>query len=209
VLDDVELGIFLVEVGLALGLDSALLVGGSVGVLIVELLDDLHAVLIDGGEGSEAHSIEAGIVSVVYEDLRGAGVGAASGESDEAALVALDNLIIRDFGIDPGRVDGRIGADAELGDEAGDDAEDDHVVVEMVADKIVEAVHAVGSPGACDVHGEVPAGGFEFDLEGVGSLLLEESGLQERAVVFRSGGLGLRGGLRRSGSWRGSWHLRE
>ena len=34
-LDDVELGIFLIEIGLALGLDGALFFGGSVGVSIV------------------------------------------------------------------------------------------------------------------------------------------------------------------------------
>src|SRR5208283_5998188 len=106
----------------------------------------------------------------VDEDLCGAAVGAGSGESDEAALVALQDGIIGDGVAAPGRVNRGIGADAELDDEVGDHTEKHHVVVEMVADQIVEAVGAVGSPGAGDVHYEVAAGGFKFDLEGVGSL---------------------------------------
>ena len=204
-LDDVELGIFFIEKGLALRLDGPLIVGRSLGISIVELVDDLHAFLVDGGKGSEALGIEEGIVLGIGadEDLRGAGVGAARGEGDVAALVAFQDGIILDRSFDPSGGNHRIGADAELHDEARGDTENDHVVVEMVADEIVEAVDAVGSPGAGNVHDEVAARGFKFDLEGIGSLLLEERGLQERAVVFGSGGFGLRGGLRRSGSLRG------
>src|SRR5208337_1119959 len=169
VIDDVELRIFLVEKGLTLRLDGALFLGGSVGVLIVELVNDLHAFLVDGGEGSEAHGIEAGSVLEADEELGGAGVGASHGESDVATLVALQDGIILDGLAAPGSVDRGIGADAELDDEVGDHAENDDVVVEMMADEIVEAVNAVGSPGAGDVHGEVTASGFKFDLEGVGS----------------------------------------
>jgi len=199
VLDDVEFGIFLVQEGFALRLDGALFVGGGVGVSIVELLDDLHAVLIDGGEGSEALLIEKRIVIEADEDLRGARVGTSSGESNVAALVAFQDGIILDGGVEPSSGNRGIGADAELDDKVGNDTKNDHVVVEMVADEIVEAVDAVGSPGARDVHDEVAARGFKFDLEGFGSLLLEESGLQKRAVIFGSGGFGLRG----SGSLRG------
>src|SRR5208337_1273332 len=202
VLDDVKLGVLLVEKSLALLLDGALFVGGGIRISIIELLDDLHAFLVDGGERSEAHTIEAGIVAIVYEDLRGAGVRAGHGIGDVAALVVLQDGIILDGGVAPGGGNRGIGADTELGDEARDDAENDHVVVEMVADEIVEAVGAVGSPGAGDVHDEIAARGFKFHLESVGRLLLEEIGLAESDVVFRSGCLGLRGGLRRSGSLR-------
>jgi len=154
-LDDVELGIMLIEIGLALGLDGALLAGGTVSVSIVELFDDLHAFLVDGGEGSETLGIEEGIVLEADEDLGGAGVGAGHGESDVATLVALLDGIIRDGVTTPSSVDRGIGTDAELDDEVGDNAEDDHVVVKMVADKIVDAVGTVGSPGAGDVHDEV------------------------------------------------------
>jgi len=194
-LDYVELGVVFVEEGFALFLDGVLLVGGAFGVLIEEHFDDLHAIVVDGGEGSEAHGIQANIaVREIDEDLRGAGVGAGGGEGDVAALVGLQDGIVLDGGVFPGGVDGRIGTDAELNDEALDGAEDDHVVVIVVTDEIVEAVDAERSPGAGDVHGEVAASGFKFCLKGVGSLFLEERGLEEGAVVGGSGGLGFGGG---------------
>jgi hypothetical protein len=63
----------------------------------------------------------------------------------------------------------------------------------VVADEIVEAICADGSPGAGDVHGEVAASGFKFYLEGVGSFFFEERGLEEGAVVSGSGGFGFGG----------------
>ena len=83
--------------------------------------------------------------------------------------------------------------------EAGDGAEHHHVVVEMMLDEVIEAVHADGRPGARDVHGEITARGLEFDLEGFRSLFFEQSGMQQRAIV--AGRSGPTGGWRRGFCW--------
>jgi hypothetical protein len=109
----------------------------------------------------EALRVEEAIVSEIDEELRGAGVGAGSGEDDGAALVAFAVGIILNGGLFPGGGNRGIGADTKLRDEIGKHAEEMGVVEIVVLDEIVEAVCAKRSPCASNSDGELAAGGVE------------------------------------------------
>src|SRR5262249_44778158 len=108
-------------------------------------------------------------------------------------LMGLRVRVILNGGLCPGGGDGRIGAEAELGNEAWEYAEKACVVEIVVLDEVVEAVGAERSPGAGYGDGEGAAGGVELDLIGVGSFGVESCRVEQGAVVG-GGDHGLGGG---------------
>ena len=143
-------------------------VGGDVGVALIgeeilawgfavagiDFVDHFHA-FNDFAEGGETHAVETRVVSVVDEELGGAGVWAGGGEDEESALIGLDDWIVVDVGVFPDFVDGGVGAEAELDDESRDDAKEGCVGEVAVADEVVKAVSAEGRPVAMDFDNEV------------------------------------------------------
>ena len=183
---------------------------GGVWVLVIEHFNDVDALVVDGGEGSEALGVEEGVVFEADEDFRGAGIGLRSfGEGEGAANIFLGDGIVFNGGFGPGGVDGRVGVDAELRDEIGDDAVEAGAVVVMMLDEIVEAVGAVGGPVAVDGDGEFAASGVEFDLVRGECGVFQERGLEEGVVVSGSGGFGGGGGFRFCGCGGGCLERRE
>src|SRR5688572_3694285 len=112
-LDVVEAGEVRLQVGVALGLDGALV--GGLAVLEVEGAEDRRAV-DDLAERREALPVEAGVVAEVEEDLRRAAVGRPGlRERDVAGLVRLaGERVVLDGGRAPLRVDRRVAVDADL-----------------------------------------------------------------------------------------------
>jgi hypothetical protein len=157
--DEREIGL---QISVALAGDHVLARGFSVARK--DFVDHVHA-FDDCAEGSETHAVEAGIVSVIDEELRRAGVGAGGGEDDASALVALNNRIIMDFGDFPGLVDVGAGAEPKLHDKTANDAKEGRVGEVAVADQVVKAVCAEGRPVAMDFDDEVARSGGELCLE--------------------------------------------
>ncbi len=122
----------------------AVLVHASViAIDVIEHLDNFHAIAIDNAKGSETLTVErGGIVANVDKQLRGAGVGARSGEHNSSLLVALAMGVILNSGLFPSGSNIRIGAKTELRDKAGNNAEKMGVIEIVVLHKIVEAVCA-------------------------------------------------------------------
>ena len=151
---------------------------GLLAVAGEDLVDHVHA-FDDRAEGGEAHGVEAGVVSIVDEELGGAGVGAGGGEDEGSALVALQDGVVLDSGDGPDLVDGGVGAEAELDDEALDDAKEGGVGEVAVADQVVKAVCAEGRPVAMDFDDEVAGGGGELCLEDGRRLGLERCRVEQ------------------------------
>src|ERR1019366_6883294 len=127
------------QVGVALLGDQILARGFAVDSIY--FVDHIHA-FDDAAKGGEAHAVEAGVVSIVNEQLGGAGVGTGGGEDQVSALVALNDGIILDGGGLPDLVDGGVGAEPELHNEAGNHAKEGRVGKVAVPDQVVKAVCA-------------------------------------------------------------------
>src|SRR6266446_7803385 len=113
----------LVEPGVALRLDLALLRAGRVAVARVELLDDVHA----RGDGAERWEVrvERRVVAEVDEDLRRPRIRACRSEGHTAEVVVNPRHdVVRDRRPLPSGRYLRVRADPELHDEVRHDAEE-------------------------------------------------------------------------------------
>lgn len=161
--DGAELG----EIGEITGtfVRDAALVGG-LSVSSVNLTDNVHA-LDDLSESSEAHTVEASVVSEVDEKLSRTCVGAGSGEGDGASSVAQHDGIVGDVGVLPLVVSLRVRGETPLDNESRNNAEERTVVEEVSVDKVPETVDTVGSVGAVHHDSErrsAANAGREFNL---------------------------------------------
>mmetsp|Transcript_27104 Transcript_27104/g.86112 ORF Transcript_27104/g.86112 Transcript_27104/m.86112 type:complete len:233 (+) Transcript_27104:16-714(+) len=122
-----ELGEGLIQVGVALPLDPALVrpiaLRRPVAVAAVEGLDRVHA----GDnlpEGREALLVQEAVVAEVHEDLSGSALGARHRKGHAAALVRnLHNVVCNDLAVPVGRHTG-IPGDTELCSKPPDHAEE-------------------------------------------------------------------------------------
>ena len=191
------------QVGVALFAD--LVLAGGFTVVGIDFVDRGHA-FDNSTEGRETHAVEAGVVSIIDEELPGARIGAGRGEDEAAALVALNDGIVLYFRVVPDLVDGRIGAEPELRDEAGNDAKEGHIGEVAVANQVVKAICTERRPVAMDFDDKVARRCGELCLEDRGRLELERcraeqgrmwpdsgavGGTALRGSAFGSGGLGV------------------
>jgi hypothetical protein len=188
------------QIGIALLGDQILARG--LAVSREYFVDHVHA-FDDAPEGGEAHVVEAGVVSIVNEQLGRAGVRAGGGEDQISALVALNDWIILNRGSLPDLGDGGIGTQPELHNEAGNDAKESRVREVAVPDQVVKAVSAEGRPLAMHFDHKVARGGGELRLEHRWRLGPERCRVQQGWTRAGSGV----GGTGLCGSAFGSWGL--
>merc|ERR1740138_1624808 len=117
-----ELREALVEVAVALRLNGALV---WLLAAVINLLHYLHAVALHHAKRREAHAVEARVVDVVDEKLRGTRVWRTGlRERDVAGLVAHLHRLVLNRLRTPVRAGLWVTAQAELHHERGDDAEE-------------------------------------------------------------------------------------
>ena len=105
----------------------------------MNLFHRLHA-FGDFAERGESLLIQECVVAEIYEELRGARVGAGGGEGDGAGAIGFFDGIIFEVGGSPGVIHFGMRAEAELDDEAGNYAEKSGAVEVAVLYEIVKAV---------------------------------------------------------------------
>ena len=140
-------------------------------VVRVDFVDHVHTV-DDGSEGSEAHAVEASVVSIVDKELGCARIGAGGRKHEVSSLIALNDGIILDFGVVPGLVDGGVRAESELHNEAGNNAKERRVGEVAIAHQVVKAVCAERRPVPMHFDNEVARTGGELCFEDRGRLEL-------------------------------------
>src|ERR1700686_2470148 len=144
-LDVIELGEVLVQVGLALLLNFALVgpttAGCTFAVAGVQGIHDVHS-FGDLAKRGKAHAVQARVVGQIDEQLSGAGVRAGSGEGEEVFFIALSHWVVLDGGLLPDRVQSRICTDSKLRDETGEHTKKTLVIKKMMPGKIVKAVRS-------------------------------------------------------------------
>ena len=139
--DVVQFGKLVVEIGIPLCLNQALIGASSGGSTFavggIELrLRQFHA-LHDFSKGSKALTVQKGIVFGVEKDLSGSGIRTGRGKDDGAFGVGdLDGVIWEGFGT-PLTLDGWITIDSELSDKAWQNAEEAAVLVKIVFRKFL------------------------------------------------------------------------
>mmetsp|Transcript_15559 Transcript_15559/g.39200 ORF Transcript_15559/g.39200 Transcript_15559/m.39200 type:complete len:326 (+) Transcript_15559:41-1018(+) len=150
----------LLEVGISQLLQLALVGARAAGLALpglVELVDELHALLHEG-EGGEALAVKKVVVAIVEEDLKGARVAAGRREGDVASCVGGQPLrVVRD-GVAPGCASPRVRGDAHLRHETVDDAEEAGVVIEPGLDELAETLGAARGPLGLDAQAHLAGG---------------------------------------------------
>src|SRR5690348_3517280 len=174
--DSVEFREVLFEIDLSVTLYLTLI--WTLPVFAIELIHDVHAIR-DLTERRETHTVQAGVIHEIDEDLRGAGVGTASGKGNRAARVALRDRVVLDVRVLPDARNLRIRVDAELYDEVRHDAEECGAIVEMMLDEIIEAIRSEWRPGARHFHGEIAPGGVKLDEIDLRRFGVERSRIQQ------------------------------
>src|SRR4029077_18437201 len=102
----------------------------------------------DHSEGRKSAFIQGLIIAVVDENLRRSRVRPGRRKGHEPAMIALDDGIILDGRGFPHLRDFGIRTETKLRHESRQHTEEGRAIVEMVTDKIVEAVRAVWRPSA-------------------------------------------------------------
>src|SRR5436190_6305048 len=177
--DIIEIREILFKVSVAFLLNPALVgppsAGESFSILAINLVHNIHA-LRHFAEGREAHAIEAAVVTVADEELRGPRVRTGGGEADSTARIAGLDRVVGDPRVVPRRGDLRIAVDAELAHEAGDHAKKSDALEVAGANQVVETIRAVGRLRAGDFDGESAFGCVESHFEGLRPFLRQFGG---------------------------------
>ena len=127
--------------------------------------------IFNDSEGSKAHAIEARIISIIDEKLRGARVWRAClGKRNVSAEITLEHRLVVDCLGSPLGREGRVATDADLRHEAWDDPEKPAAVEEFRLHELLEARGTNRCPLRFNVHNERRVasrnGHVEFDSEG-------------------------------------------
>jgi len=199
--DPVQLGKVTCQVRVPLGLDAALVgpaaAGGALAISRIEPVHDVHA-KDDAAERGEPHAVEPAVVTVVDEELRGAGARAGGREAHHAARVVLAHRVVRDAGVAPHRRHVRIAVNPELRHESRDHPEEPAVIVVAALHQVVEPVGAERRPVAMDFDHEGTRARLEAGTERVGGAL-PHGGTRGVVKVRRAGGDGGGGRVRPGG----------
>src|SRR5690348_7164982 len=174
--DSVEFREVLFEIDLSVTLYLTLI--WTLPVFAIELIHDVHAIR-DLTERRETHTVQAGVIHEIDEDLRGAGVGTASGKGDRAARVALRDRVVLDVRVLPDARNLRIRVDAELYDEVRHDAEERCAVVEMILNVIMALICSEWRPGAHHFHRGDARGCMEPHVIDLQRIDVERSRMQQ------------------------------